>query len=187
MGTPSRSSSPAGAPESWTVSEGMRKTRRSSSRRASARALGAASAGPQAFARVLTGFGYHGPDGQIIADHDFGTVSVVGRAPLVLDYQIAENAVYSDGVPVTCDDLVLAWAAQSGRFPDFDAASRAGAHAPGDRQCSTPPRQFTSAHSASWAMKSENRGYAPVSIASSRAGGRGAAQAPGAGSASGVA
>lgn len=87
---------------------------------------GAASAGPQAFARVLTGFGYHGPDGQIIADHDFGTVSVVGRAPLVLDYQIAENAVYSDGVPVTCDDLVLAWAAQSGRFPDFDAASRAG-------------------------------------------------------------
>ncbi|MCB0929915.1 MAG: ABC transporter substrate-binding protein [Mycolicibacterium insubricum] len=87
---------------------------------------GAASAGPQAFARVLTGFGYHGPDGQIIADHDFGTVSVVGRAPLVVDYQIAENAVYSDGVPVTCDDLVLAWAAQSGRFPDFDAASRAG-------------------------------------------------------------
>jgi peptide/nickel transport system substrate-binding protein len=87
---------------------------------------GAASAAPQAFARVLTGFGYHGPDGQVVGDHDFGSVSLVGKAPLVLDYQIADNAVYSDGKPITCDDLVLAWAAQSGRWPQFDAASRAG-------------------------------------------------------------
>ncbi|MFZ0831783.1 MAG: ABC transporter substrate-binding protein [Mycobacterium sp.] len=87
---------------------------------------GAASAAPAAFARVLTGFAYHGPDGQIVADHDFGTVSVVGREPLVLDYQIADPAVYSDGKPVTCDDMVLAWAAQAGRLPGFDAASRAG-------------------------------------------------------------
>ncbi|OMC54936.1 hypothetical protein A5747_15510 [Mycobacterium sp. IS-836] len=88
--------------------------------------VGAASAGAQAFARTLTGFGYHGPDGQVVADHDFGTISVVGGSPLVLDYQIADNAVYSDGKPVTCDDLVLAWAAQSGRFPGFDAATHAG-------------------------------------------------------------
>jgi peptide/nickel transport system substrate-binding protein len=88
--------------------------------------VGAASAGAQAFARTLTGFGYHGPDGQVVADRDFGTVSVVGGSPLVLDYQIADNAVYSDGKPVTCDDLVLTWAAQSGRFPDFDAATQAG-------------------------------------------------------------
>ncbi|MCW2653164.1 MAG: ABC-type dipeptide transport system, periplasmic component [Mycobacterium sp.] len=87
---------------------------------------GAASSAPQAFGRVLTGFGYHGPDGQIVGDHDFGTVSVVGREPLLLDYQIADNAVYSDGKPITCDDMVLAWAAQSGRLPGFDAASRAG-------------------------------------------------------------
>jgi len=88
--------------------------------------VGAASAGAQAFARTLAGFSYHGPDGQIVADHDFGSVSVVGGAPLVLDYQIADDAVYSDGKPVTCDDLVLAWAAQSGRFPDFNAATQAG-------------------------------------------------------------
>src|SRR5690242_12289652 len=88
--------------------------------------VGAASAGPQAFARVLTGFDYHGPEGQVVGDRDFGTISVVGRAPLVLDYVIGDDAVYSDGKPVTCDDMVLAWAAQSGRFPGFDAASRAG-------------------------------------------------------------
>ncbi|MGE0218672.1 ABC transporter substrate-binding protein [Mycolicibacterium sp.] len=87
---------------------------------------GAASGGPQAFARVLTGFNYHGPEGQVVGDHDFGTVSVVGRTPLVLDYEINANAVYSDGKPITCDDMVLAWASQSGRFPWFDAASRAG-------------------------------------------------------------
>src|SRR6476661_6477467 len=89
-------------------------------------AVGAASSGPQAFARVLTGFNYHGPDGQIVGDHDFGTMAVVGRAPLVLDYVISDKAVYSDGKPITCDDLVLAWAAQSGRFPGFDAASQGG-------------------------------------------------------------
>ena len=88
--------------------------------------VGAASGGPQAFARVLTGFNYHGPDGQVVGDRDFGTISVAGRAPLVLDYQINDNAVYSDGKPITCDDMVLAWAAQSGRFPGFDAANRAG-------------------------------------------------------------
>ena len=87
---------------------------------------GAASAGPQAFARTLTGFSFHGPDGQALTDTDFGTVTVSGREPLVLDYQIADNAVYSDGKPVTCDDMVLAWAAQSGRFPGFNAASKAG-------------------------------------------------------------
>src|SRR5512144_2513343 len=87
---------------------------------------GAASAGPQAFARVLTGFNYHGPDGQIVGDHDFGSIAVVGRAPLVLDYVISDKAVCSDGKPVTCDDLVLAWASQSGRFPVFEAANQAG-------------------------------------------------------------
>src|SRR5215216_5242741 len=87
---------------------------------------GAASGGPQAFARVLTGFNYHGPDGQIVGDHDFGTIAVVGCAPLVLDYVISDKAVYSDGKPITCDDLVLAWASQSGRFPGFEAANQAG-------------------------------------------------------------
>ena len=87
---------------------------------------GAASGGPQAFARTLTGFSFHGPDGQALADTDFGTTTLVGREPLVIDYQIADDAVYSDGKPVTCDDMVLTWAAQSGRFAGFNSASKAG-------------------------------------------------------------
>src|SRR4051812_49683656 len=53
---------------------------------------GAASAGPQAFARALTRVNFHGPDGQGLADHDLGSVSVVGRDPPVLGYQIAPKA-----------------------------------------------------------------------------------------------
>lgn len=87
---------------------------------------GAASGGPPAFARALTGFTYRGPDGQVVSDRDYGTVSVVGRAPLVLDYEINAAAVYSDGKPITCDDMVLTWAAHSGRFPSFDANTTAG-------------------------------------------------------------
>ncbi len=114
---------------------------------------GAASGGPQAFARVLTGFSYHGPEGQIVADNDFGTISVVGRTPLVLDYEISSDAVYSDGKPITCDDMVLAWASQSGRFPKFAAANRAGYAdiasvdcAPGEQKARVsfaPDRPFT--------------------------------------------
>ena len=76
---------------------------------------------------MLTGFGYHGPDGQIVARPRLRHGRPWSDAsPLLLDYQIADNAVYSDGKPVTCDDMVLAWAAQSGRLPGFDAATRAG-------------------------------------------------------------
>ena len=71
-------------------------------------------------------FGYHGPDGQVVGDHDFGSVAVVGREPLVLDYQIADNAVYSDGKPITCDDMVLAWAANPGDSPASTPPAKAG-------------------------------------------------------------
>jgi peptide/nickel transport system substrate-binding protein len=86
-------------------------------------AEGAASGGPQAFARVLTGFNYHGPDGQIVGDHDFGSVSVVGRAPLVLDYEISASAVYPTASRSPATTSVLAWASQSGPS-GFDAANR---------------------------------------------------------------
>ena len=88
--------------------------------------VGAASGGPQAFARVLTGFDYHGPDGQIVGDHDFGTIAVVGRAPLVLDYQIADNAVYSDGKPDHLRRHGAGLGRPVGPIPGFDAANQAG-------------------------------------------------------------
>ena len=97
---------------------------------------GAYSAAPQAFPRVLTGMTYTAPFGQSVADTDFGTASVVPGETLTIQYRLNSAGVYSDGVPTTCEDLALTWAARSGKFtrnddrgntvPLFDAADTAG-------------------------------------------------------------
>ncbi|GAB2688047.1 ABC transporter substrate-binding protein [Nocardia thraciensis] len=96
---------------------------------------GASSGAAGVFSRVLTGFFYTGPDGQPIADTDFGTAKEVPGETQTIQYRLNPDAVYSDGVATSCDDLVLEWAARSGRFtkpgpggqiPMFDAASTAG-------------------------------------------------------------
>ncbi|WP_433612587.1 ABC transporter substrate-binding protein [Prescottella agglutinans] len=96
---------------------------------------GSATGAAAAFGRVLTGTNYIGPSGGPVADTDYATASVLPGDTLAVQYRINPAAVYSDGVPIACDDLVLAWAAGSGRFtrsadeghaPMFDAATRAG-------------------------------------------------------------
>lgn len=92
---------------------------------------GASSAGRQAFARTLGGFTLAGPDGNPVTDFDFGEAIVVPGDRLTVDYRINPAAKYSDGQPVVCDDLVLAWAAGNGTFtqdgrPLFDAATVPG-------------------------------------------------------------
>ena len=65
-------------------------------------------------------------DGSAVLDPSFGTVEKVSDAPLTVKYTIAKDATWSDGVPVTADDLVLEWAARSGQLddvaPELDAA-----------------------------------------------------------------
>ncbi|GGC59464.1 peptide-binding protein [Hoyosella rhizosphaerae] len=84
---------------------------------------GAYSAAPSVFGRVLTGLSYIGPDGSPIMDRDFGTISPVPGEADSYEINLNESAVFSDGNAVTCDDLVFAWAAGSGRFtaPDPDS------------------------------------------------------------------
>ncbi|WP_405165441.1 ABC transporter substrate-binding protein [Nocardia sp. NBC_01499] len=97
--------------------------------------LGASTGSTSVFGRVLTGFFYTGPDGQQVADTDFGSAKETPADVLTIQYRLNPDGVYSDGVPTSCDDLVLTWAARSGRFtkpgdrgpvPLFDAASTAG-------------------------------------------------------------
>lgn len=96
---------------------------------------GASSGAAGVFARVLTGFFYTGPDGQPVADTDFGTAKEVPGETQTIQYRLNPDGTYSDGVATSCDDLVLEWAARSGRFtkpgpggviPMFDAATTAG-------------------------------------------------------------
>ncbi|MEC3918244.1 ABC transporter substrate-binding protein [Nocardia sp. CDC160] len=97
--------------------------------------LGANSGAAAVFSRVLTGFFYTGPDGQPVADTDVGTAKEVPGDAQTIQYRLNPEGTYSDGIQTSCDDLVLTWAARSGRFtkagpggpvPLFDAASTDG-------------------------------------------------------------
>jgi peptide/nickel transport system substrate-binding protein len=72
----------------------------------------------------LTGSAFAYPDDAYALVHDtsFGTAEVTERDPLTVRYTIADDVVWSDGVPVTPADLLLAWVANSGSLdtPDLD-------------------------------------------------------------------
>ena len=72
----------------------------------------------------LTGsaFAYPGADYELVRDTSFGTAEITERDPLTVRYTIAADVVWSDGVPVTPADLLLAWAANSGALdtPELD-------------------------------------------------------------------
>lgn len=63
---------------------------------------------------VLGGFWKFGPDGALVLNPDFGTYQKIDDNPLTVRYKINPKAVWSDGVPVSCEDIVLAWLAGSG-------------------------------------------------------------------------
>jgi peptide/nickel transport system substrate-binding protein len=67
--------------------------------------------------QVLRGFWYAGPGGEVVPDTEFGTFEQVTSSPLTVRYTFHDEATWSDGNPIDCDDAVLAWAANSGRWP----------------------------------------------------------------------
>ncbi len=67
---------------------------------------------------VQAGFVSVDEDGAAVPDEAFGTVEKVSDAPLTVRYTIAPEATWSDGTPVTPDDLLLEWAARSGQLDD---------------------------------------------------------------------
>jgi len=106
--------------------------------------------------QVLRGFWYAGPEGDVVPDTEFGSFEQVTSNPLTVRYTFADKAKWSDGNPIDCDDAVLAWAANSGRWPtgkrDPDtgakltafSSSRPGAWANVERpKCADGDRSFT--------------------------------------------
>lgn len=65
-----------------------------------------------------SGFFYLDDKLNIIPDKSFGTVEKTSDDPLTVKYTLAKTATWSDGTPVTADDMMLAWAIQSGFFND---------------------------------------------------------------------
>lgn len=66
--------------------------------------------------RMLSGFAYYGTDGTLCYDKDFGSFEVTSEDPLIVEYTIADEAVWSDGTPVTINDYLLDWATQNPEF-----------------------------------------------------------------------
>ncbi|NMO05061.1 ABC transporter substrate-binding protein [Gordonia sp. TBRC 11910] len=96
-----------------------------------------------AFTRVLPGFSFLGSSGQVIPDHDIGTATQVPGPSLTVRYDFNPKAVFSDGHAITCDDLYLSWAAQSGRFGGFAPATTAGYRDIADVACTAGARTAT--------------------------------------------
>ncbi|MGL6233860.1 MAG: ABC transporter substrate-binding protein [Segniliparus sp.] len=108
-------------------------------------ALGRSSGALMAFARVLPGFGYLAPTGGAVADSDVGTAEQqTGQGEeFTVRYTFNPKATWSDGVPMTCDDLVLAWAALAGRAPGAQPASKLGYELVSQMQCAKGSKTAT--------------------------------------------
>ena len=58
-----------------------------------------------------------GPSGQLIPNRDLATAKTIPGEPQRVEYAISENAKYSDGAPVTCNDFLLAF--RAGSMPEL--------------------------------------------------------------------
>jgi peptide/nickel transport system substrate-binding protein len=66
--------------------------------------------------QVLRGFWFFGEDGSVVPDTEFGTYEKTSDDPLTIKYTFADEATWSDGEPIDCDDFLLVWAANSGKY-----------------------------------------------------------------------
>ena len=57
------------------------------------------------------------PDLTIKPNTEYGTYEKTSDDPLTVKYTFDDKAVWSDGVPIDCDDAMLLWASQSGSYP----------------------------------------------------------------------
>lgn len=63
-----------------------------------------------------SGFQYIDNNYKIVHDNSFGKFEKLSDDPLTVKYTLPSNAKWSDGQPVTADDMVLGWAMQSGYY-----------------------------------------------------------------------
>ncbi|WP_158864890.1 ABC transporter family substrate-binding protein [Leifsonia sp. AG29] len=70
-----------------------------------------------------TGFQYIDNNYKIVHDDKFGTFEKTSDNPLTVKYTLNKDDKWSDGQPITADDMVLAWAIASGHYDSakFDA------------------------------------------------------------------
>ena len=81
-------------------------------------------------------FWYYDPDSQLKMNTSFGKIEKVSDNPLTVKYTVADDTKWSDGTPVDGSDLLVAWAAQSGKLNTVDT----GAVKTNDNGVPQPPK-----------------------------------------------
>jgi peptide/nickel transport system substrate-binding protein len=77
-----------------------------------------------------SGFQYYDSTPALIKDTGFGTFEKISDEPLTVKYTINQGVKWSDGTQIDAADMLLAWAASSGKFAEtaaeFSPASTSG-------------------------------------------------------------
>jgi len=68
----------------------------------------------------LGGFLRLDKDFSILSNDDFGTIETVSEDPLTVKYTLNEGLTWSDGEPITADDMLVNWAINSGYYNDAE-------------------------------------------------------------------
>ncbi len=106
--------------------------------------------------KVLSQFWDYDEEGGVRPTEEFGTFEKVKDDPLTVKYTINDKAVWSDGEPIDCDDMVLNWVSQSNKYmsetakdeegkplPMFPAAGTAGYDVMNMPECADGDKEIT--------------------------------------------
>jgi len=94
--------------------------------------------------QVLRNFWLIDSDGNYVEDKEFGTIEKLADEPLTVKYTLNDKAVWSDGTPMGCADLLLDWASYSGRYNKDGTINQTGVVP------ATPAYLFDAASTVGW-------------------------------------
>jgi ABC-type transport system substrate-binding protein len=103
--------------------------------------------------RVLTGFWFFDKGGNVAPNPEFGSYEKTSDDPLTVEYSINPKAVWSDGNPIDCDDILLWWAGNSGKIGKgiFSASGTTGVELIEVPDCQAGDKDFTLKYSEPFA------------------------------------
>lgn len=121
---------------------------------------------------VLPGFWYLDDDATITPNPEVGTYEKVSDDPLAVELSFHEDAAWSDGTPIDCDDVILYWAAHSGAFDAF-SSSAVGVERTEPPTCEAGEKRWTTVFTepfADWEVAAAPSGLLPAHVAIAEAG-----------------
>ena len=113
---------------------------------------------------LTSGFWYFGEGGAVTPNPDFGTYELVSEDPQIVEYSIHPDAVWSDGESIDCDDVMLWWAQQSGKY-EFSVIGTGGTEDTLMPECEAGDKDFALEYEtpyADWASNGPSNGNTTI-------------------------